>query len=189
MSRTFVGFHGLDWLLNLFVKCMKKNVEIFNEVKKDCHPRRTLKYVRSLSSPPSRCCCFCYETSLATTYDLFEMGREILFMFLWHLAPVVADVTLGVRAPPSPVLKCSQKQRHAGKPDTVRRAGHEMSLCTCVVLGGRDSALGLSAIQPPTGPPRDSSSLENQNYTRLRYGKSVMQQLKKVQKNIVVKYI
>lgn len=130
----------------------KKNVEIFNKVKKDCHPRRTPKYVRSLSSPPSCCCCFCYETSLATTYDLFEMAREILFMFLWHLAPVVADVTLGVRAPPSPVLKCSQKQRHAGKPDTVRRAGHEMSLCTCVVLGGRDSALGLSDSVPYNPP-------------------------------------
>lgn len=30
-------------------------------------------------------------------YDLHEMAREILLMFLWHLAPVVADVTLGVR--------------------------------------------------------------------------------------------
>lgn len=36
---------------------------------------------------------------MATIYDLSEMAREILFMFLWHLAPVVADVTLGVRPP------------------------------------------------------------------------------------------
>lgn len=28
--------------------------------------------------------------------DLFEMAKEILLMFLWRLAPVVADVTLGV---------------------------------------------------------------------------------------------
>lgn len=74
-------------------------MEIFNKFKDDCHPRRILKYVLSLSSPPSCCCCFCYETSLATTYDLVEMARAILFMFRWHLAPVVADVTLGVRTP------------------------------------------------------------------------------------------
>lgn len=29
-------------------------------------------------------------------YDLFEMVRELLVMFLWHRAPVVADVTLGI---------------------------------------------------------------------------------------------
>lgn len=89
---------------------------------------------------------------MATTYDLVEMAREILFMFLRHLAPVVADVTLGVRAPPSLVLECSQKQRHGGKPYTVRRAGHEMSLCTCVILGGRDSALDLSDSVPYNPP-------------------------------------
>lgn len=93
--------------------------------------------------------------------------REILFMFLWHLAPVVADITLGHRACPSLVLECSQKQRHAGKPYTVRIAGHEMSLCTCVILGGSDRPAPDLSDSVPYYPPHTSAT-GHQQLTKLK---------------------
>lgn len=62
--------------------------------------------------------------------------------------------------PPSMLLQCAQKQRHAGKPNTVQRAVHGMSLCTCVMLGSTDSVLDLSDSVPY--PPHTHTSTTGQ---------------------------
>lgn len=107
-------------------------------------------------------------------HDLFEMPGEMLLMFLWHLVPVVANVTLG-----SP---------HAGKPYTLQRGGLGMRLCTCVKLGGTDRHTDrqtegyirqLSLPCPPTTgqqqPPktkiillRDEAKTDKSNAVRLQ---------------------
>lgn len=157
-------------------------MEIFAKGKEVCHPSRTLKYERSLSSSPSCCCCFCYETFLATTYDLFEMAREILFMFLWHLAPVVADVTLGDRIPP--ISGSGVFSEAAACWETLHRPESrtwDESVHMCHSGGQRQCARSewFSAIQPPTCPPQDTSSLQNQNNTSHRYSPATTRTAKK----------
>lgn len=48
----------------------------------------------------------------------------------------------------SAVPPCSQGRGHAGKPYTIHREVHGMSLCTCVMLGGTDSASYQTAFLP-----------------------------------------
>ena len=77
------------------------------------------------------------------------MPREILLMCLRHLVPVVADVTVGF----CHHVWCSHvSQKAAACWETLHRPGRAggrgMSLCTCVMLGGTDSASYQTASLP-----------------------------------------
>lgn len=98
-------------------------------------------------------------------YDLFEMARELLVMFLWHLAPVVADVTLGFFPPPMsgfPVFSeaaCSETLHHpeSGTWDEsvhmCHAVGHRRcttSECFIVMSPYHRTALAIREIVPNT---------------------------------------
>lgn len=74
----------------------------------------------------------------ALWYDLFKMSAEMLLTFLWYLAPVVGDVTLGCHHH----FWCSPLSRAVACWETLHRPrrGTRMSFRTCVLPGGWDSA-------------------------------------------------
>lgn len=127
-------------------------MEIFNKVKEGLSSKKD----------PKICAFFILSSLLLLLFLLWDIfGHHV--WFIWNGKRNIIHVSMASctsccwchpwrSRPPTPtqslVLESSQKQRHAGKLYTIRRAGHEMSLCTCVILGGRDSVQGLSDPVP-----------------------------------------